>query len=593
MVNLSNSEREIIKTLPQPFGFYRVLSGTNYLHFGFWKDEQPHLTLEEAQTIASQKIFEHLPPPPARILDIGCGLGTTAEDLIIKGYEVVAIAPLEELITFAQHYYGKATYICCGFLDEHPLLTPPQQYDVILSQESLQYLPDLNAVFQKVKTLLSPNGRLILCDEVSYISETKQLSAVHEAKEIEKAFSAQGFYVSNHQYWGKNVTPTCRYAVDGFQQNRAVLVELFGEQSNQVVDHFLQGWTQQLEWYSNEQFGYEFWVLSSSEFEIRLYKPNDEKTILESFNDVFKTQRTMDHWKWKYLSNPYGQTWISTVWHQDKVVAQYAGYPLLFYFKEKQNLICHAGDVFSVPKYRNVGHGETALMSRLFRFYERFYFEKQISLAFGFNVDSAQRLGVLCWKYIVLVPIYQRILDEFQVSQYRKIRTWFSRLKGYKVEKTTQASEWANDLFEKVKDDYGWLLIREQQYLKWRYEQHPDFKHDFFIVYFWGKPVGWIVGRLDNHRWLLGDALFDPKYAKIAVQLILNKLLTEYPQIQQIDSWCSEVPLWWNQILDELGFIKQRQFQNLDMVTKFYLSKTSPEELAQKFYFTWGDSDLY
>ena len=40
MANLNSKEIEIIKTLPQPFGFYRVLSGTNYLHFGFWNDEE-------------------------------------------------------------------------------------------------------------------------------------------------------------------------------------------------------------------------------------------------------------------------------------------------------------------------------------------------------------------------------------------------------------------------------------------------------------------------------------------------------------------------------------------------------------------------
>jgi len=130
-------------------------------------------------------------------------------------------------------------------------------------------------------------------------------------------------------------------------------------------------------------------------------------------------------------------------------------------------------------------------------------------------------------------------------------------------------------------------------YLKWRYEQHPDFNHEFWVVYYWGKPIGWIAGRLENQRWLLGDALFDPQYAQIGFQLILNKLSKEYPQIQQIDSWCSEVPLWWNQILDELGFIKQRQFQHLDLIDKIYLGEMSHAELAQNFYFTWGDSDLY
>jgi len=593
VINLSNSEREIIKKLPQPFGFYRVLSGTNYLHFGFWPDEKPHLTLQEAQTIASQKIFEHLPPAPARILDIGCGLGVTAEDLVKKGYEVVAIEPLEELIEFAQHFHGKATYVCCGFLDDHPLLTPPEQYEIILSQESLKYIPDLNAFFKKLKKLLSPTGQFILCDEVSYTSETKQFSAVHQAKEIEKAFSAQGFYVLNHQFWGKNVTPTCHCAVNAFQKNRALLVELFGEKSNQVIDCFLQGWQKQLEWYSEEIFGYELWILSSSEFEIRPYKSNDEKLILETFNKVFRTQRTIIHWKWKYLSNPYGQTWISAIWHQDKVVAQYAGYPVYLYVQGKKQLSCQAADAFTVSNYRKVGHGATALMSRAFRYYERLFCETQTVFGYGFNVNKIQRLGKLFWEHTVSAQVYQRILEEKHIYQYRNMKTWLYLLKGFKVERTTKAGAWADYLFEKVKDDYGWLLFREQKYLTWRYEKHPDFKHEFFVIYYWEKPIGWIVGYLDNQRWLLGDALFDKKYAKLAFKLGLNKLLKEYQQIQKIDSWCSEVPLWWNQILDELGFIKQRQFQSLDMVTKFYLSKISPEELAKNFYFTWGDSDLY
>lgn len=332
---------------------------------------------------------------------------------------------------------------------------------------------------------------------------------------------------------------------------------------------------------------------TQDEFQIRTYNSGDEYTILETFNNVFKTQRTMEHWKWKYLNNPYGQTWISVAWHQNQVAAQYTGYPTPLYFQKKNHLSCQAGDVFSIPKYRKVGHGATSLISKVFHYYERVYCETSVPFIYGFTVGTHQNLGRLFWKYVVPAPVYQRILEEKHISQYRNMKIWSYRFKGYKIERTTQASEWANILFEKVKDDYGWLLIREQKYLKWRYEQHPDFKHDFFVVYYWGKPVGWIVGRLDNRRWLLGDALFEPKYAYIALQLALNKLFNEYPQIQQIDSWCSEVPLWWNELLDKLGFIKQRQFQNLDLVVRFYLSEITLEELAQNFYFTWGDSDLY
>ncbi|MEY3218709.1 MAG: hypothetical protein RIT27_66 [Pseudomonadota bacterium] len=573
MVNLN--EVEIIKTLSPPLNFYRFLFGTNYLHFGFWHEEQLDLKLSEAQRIRSQKIFEAFPPPPARILDVGCRLGATTEDLIAQGYDVVAIATLEEVVTF------------------------DQQYDVILLQESLQYFSDLETVFKKAKSLLSSNGNFILCDEVSYSPETTQFSAIHQAKEIEKAFSAEGFYVVNHQNWGKNVIPTCQYVIDGFQQNRAILVELFGEQSNQNIEHFLHNWQQRLKWFSNEKLGYEYWVLLPSDFQIRTYQSGDENSILETFNEVFKTQRTLEHWEWKYLNNPYGKTWISAVWHQNKIVAQYAGYPLPLYFQGNQHVICHVGDVFSVSKYRKIGRGETALISRSLRHYEQSYFNNQVIFAYGFvaNESTHQRLGTLFWKYNILLPVYQHLLNGEKLLEYKhnnsNMKTWIFKLKGYFVQRTNVAGEWADNLFKKVKDNYGWLLVRDQMYLKWRYEQHPDFNHEFFVIYHWGKPIGWVVGRLANERWLLGDALFDPKYAKIAFQLVLNKLLKENPQIEQIDSWFSEVPSWWNYILDELGFIKQRQFQKLDVIDKIYLGKITHEELAQNFYFTWGDSDLY
>jgi 2-polyprenyl-3-methyl-5-hydroxy-6-metoxy-1,4-benzoquinol methylase len=42
---------------------------------------------------ASEFIKAQLPPPPARVLDVGCGDGRLARELSDLGYRVVAIDP--------------------------------------------------------------------------------------------------------------------------------------------------------------------------------------------------------------------------------------------------------------------------------------------------------------------------------------------------------------------------------------------------------------------------------------------------------------------------------------------------------------------
>jgi len=36
----------------------------------------------------------HLPPPPARVLDVGCGQGALTTALAVDGYDVLGIDPL-------------------------------------------------------------------------------------------------------------------------------------------------------------------------------------------------------------------------------------------------------------------------------------------------------------------------------------------------------------------------------------------------------------------------------------------------------------------------------------------------------------------
>src|SRR5581483_12368105 len=62
-----------------------------HLHYGFFeREDEP---IGAAQERASARIFSELPPPPARILDVGSGLGANLARLLELGYDATGITP--------------------------------------------------------------------------------------------------------------------------------------------------------------------------------------------------------------------------------------------------------------------------------------------------------------------------------------------------------------------------------------------------------------------------------------------------------------------------------------------------------------------
>ena len=97
---------------------------------------------------------QHLPAPPARLLEIGCGLGELTTALAVAGYEILGIdpaAPTGEL-------FRRLT------LEE---LDEPGPYDGVLAAFSLHHIRDLDAALGKVASLLAPSGLLVV-DEFAW-----------------------------------------------------------------------------------------------------------------------------------------------------------------------------------------------------------------------------------------------------------------------------------------------------------------------------------------------------------------------------------------------------------------------------------------
>jgi len=451
-----------IKALPQPFALNRILTNSDNLHFGYWIIDAANseISLLQAQEALSQHIITLFPKPPQRILVIGCHLGAIAGLSTKSQYQVVAIVSSESLMRYAVQYHPGPEYIACDFLNEHPKLSSPECYDIILFQESLPTFSDLSPVFQKVKQLLEPSqGRLILSEEVAYSPDNRPHAAI-----------------------GPQVTPTCERFIQRFDEKQTQLLALFGQDAEPLIDYYKQCWKQRLAYYQAKQIGYEIWTLRPSDFTVQAYRKGDETTILNTFQTAFGVIRNPAHWHWKFQDSPYGGPYVATVWDQTELAAHYTAYPVPIWLENRHTFTYQVGDTFTHPAYRGIGRGQTSLLARAVRQFHRLYCENKIAFFYGFNTDKILRFGQLFLRYYPVAPVYEWFLKAESLHNLINTPSWHMMRQGYTVSCVEHVGPWADKLFAQAKAHYGWLIERTQQYLQWRYQAHPDYRYYFFVV---------------------------------------------------------------------------------------------------------------
>ena len=91
----------------------------------------------------------HLPAPPGRVLEVGCGNGALAHAMARLGHDVLAIdpgAPDGDLFR----------RVSLEDLDD------PGPFGAVVASHSLHHIHDLAAAVEKIARVLAPGGRLLL-----------------------------------------------------------------------------------------------------------------------------------------------------------------------------------------------------------------------------------------------------------------------------------------------------------------------------------------------------------------------------------------------------------------------------------------------
>ena len=92
----------------------------------------------------------HLPAPPARVLDVGCGQGELTTALAVAGYDVLGIDPLAP-----QGDRFRRVLLEDVAPEEGP-------FDAVVASHSLHHVRDLGPALDRIAALLRPGGALVL-----------------------------------------------------------------------------------------------------------------------------------------------------------------------------------------------------------------------------------------------------------------------------------------------------------------------------------------------------------------------------------------------------------------------------------------------
>jgi SAM-dependent methyltransferase len=220
------------------------------LHYGLFERAGEPIAL--AQMRSTDLLLSRLPSPPARLLDVGCGLGTTLRRLIALGCDAEGIAADDKQAAFTRGLPVHQTRFE-DFASDRP-------YDAIFFQESSQYI-ESDALFARAKAL---TRRVIVLDEFA----VSPVGALHRYDDFVRAAAAHGFGIVEEIDVSQQAAPTIDYFLARLPRYRETLLRDLALTS-QHIDDLIRGGGEYRENYRSGAYVYRLLQLQRKPVENR------------------------------------------------------------------------------------------------------------------------------------------------------------------------------------------------------------------------------------------------------------------------------------------------------------------------------------
>lgn len=114
----------------------------------------------DAYAFFRDAMFELVPPPRGRALEVGCGEGRVCRDLRARGYDVVGLDAAPTLVEAAVAADPGGVYVV-GAAEALPF--PDATFDLVVAYNSLMDVADMPRAVAEAARVLGAGGRLVAC----------------------------------------------------------------------------------------------------------------------------------------------------------------------------------------------------------------------------------------------------------------------------------------------------------------------------------------------------------------------------------------------------------------------------------------------
>jgi len=230
---------------------------------------------------------------------------------------------------------------------------------------------------------------------------------------------------------------------------------------------------------------------------IRAYEKGDEAGIVKLINtEQRQSKYNLSRWIWRYKKNPYG--FLAVVSESD---GEIVGHLAMCFLKMKVGnhtvMGSEAGDLFVDPNFRRQG-----MFLALGRRLAELATENNVVFSFIFPNTEAPYRGHVKYGYfdVQRIPTLVSYFDFHRATVEKTSRTvsvarQFSSLINYlharkrkrlesnlSVTEAEVFSEEATELWKRNTREYGILVVREKEYLNWRFSECTEWKYKIFVA---------------------------------------------------------------------------------------------------------------
>jgi hypothetical protein len=354
-------------------------------------------------------------------------------------------------------------------------------------------------------------------------------------------------------------------------------------------------------------------------YTFRRGQTSDIKEISNLVNQVLGFNRISQYWEWKYFKSPAGRALSPLALNNGKIIGQIGGVPIRFSVRGRESIGVQEVDIAMFEPHRRYD-----LFLKMGRLGAEICLKENVGFSYGFSIGLTSEIAqtLTLKKKICPIPRLVKLLDvepilrqRFSMNTLSKILSPAANLaleirypekmvipEGLQIKKIQRFDERFDTFWNRIKEDYPIMAMRDSASLNWRYADTPHIDYEIvcveqmktmeilgFIV-LGERQFGFLRGRIFD---IITPRSEDGKVARCLLRYAINHFRKKKAAMATcwMFSHCHVYPE-----LTKIGFMpRQEKGKDLLFESLNLQDPVIPEYLAAKaenWYISMGDSDM-